>query len=201
LDEWFEHLKVLKANSEYKENIELDAFSYEVMKEKHKKCLKLMKELIKRKQVEIVGGTYTAPPMILIDGESNIRQILLGKELIKKILGVKVRSFAVQEGGICSHPQLPQILEKTGYESCILGCFNGYKFVNAVGIDGTTIPTVIKSYWDALPRDPKNVQMLVKLCSNGKLIMPMPDWSWGAATSEWIEEAKKYRKLKIVIAS
>jgi len=201
LDEWFEHLKVLKANSEYKENIELDAFSYEVMKEKHKKCLKLMKELVKRKQIEIVGGTYTGPPMILIDGESNIRQILLGKELIKKILGVKVRSFAVQEGGICSHPQLPQILEKTGYESCILGCFNGYKFVNAVGIDGTTIPTVIKSYWDALPRDPKNVQMLVKLCSNGKLIMPMPDWSWGAATSEWIKEAKKYRKLKIVIAS
>jgi alpha-mannosidase len=201
LEDWFKHLKILESNPNYKENIELDAFSYEVMKRRHISCLELTKKLVRRDQIEIVGGSYTAPPMIIIDGESNIRQILLGKRVIKRILGSTVRSFAVQEGGIVSHPQLPQILTKTGYENSILGCFNGYKFASAVGIDGTAIPTVIKSYWDALPHDPKNLQDIIKLCKAGRLVMPMPDWAWGAAQPEWIKEAEKHEEIKNVTAS
>lgn len=187
----------------YRENIELDGFSYEAMADRNINCLRLLKKLVNRRQIEIVGGTYSAPPMIIIDGESNIRQILLGKETIKRLFGANVESFAVQEGGICSHPQLPQILRQTGYNSCIIGCMNGYDSVQGQGVDGTAIPTIIKSYGDALPRDPKTIPDMLKAFRNqpDRLIMPMPDWSWGAATPEWIEEAKKQRNLVTVTTS
>ena len=193
----------MERHPSYRENIELDGFSYEAMEDRNIDCLRLLKKLVDRGQTEIVGGTYSAPPMIIIDGESNIRQILLGKETIRRLFGTNVKSFAVQEGGICSHPQLPQILRQTGYNSCIIGCMNGYDFVQGKGVDGTAIPTIIKSYWDALPRDPKTIPDMMKGYQNqpDRLIMPMPDWSWGAATPEWIKEARKQRNLVIVTAS
>jgi len=201
LEDWFGHLKILESNPEYRENVELDAFSFEFMNARHLECVRLIRQLLKRRQLEIVGGSYTAPPMIIIGGESNIRQILLGRRLIERILGTKVRSFAVQEGVICSHPQLPQILAGTDYGNCVLGCFKGYKFANATGKDGTIMPTIVKSYWDALPRDAKNLPELMKHCSSERVILPMPDWGWGAAQTEWIKEAQKYKNLRIVTIS
>lgn len=203
LDQWLEHLTVLEGHPSYKENIELDGFSYEAMENRNIGCLRLLKKLVDKEQTEIVGGTYSAPPMIIIDGESNVRQILLGKETIRRLFEVNVKSFAVQEGGICSHPQLSQILRQTGYDSCIIGCMNGYDFVQGQGVDGTAIPTIIKSCWEPLPRDPKTIPEMLKVYRNqpDRLIMPMPDWSWGAATPEWIEEARKQRNLVIVTAS
>jgi len=203
IDQWLEHLLILEKHPSYKENIELDGYSYEAIKNRNMNCLKLLKKLAQRRQVEIVGGSYSAPPMILIDGESSIRQILMGKEAIKRLLGVNVKSFSVQEGGICIHPQLPQILRQTGYDSCVLGCMNDYLFIQGKGVDGTSIPTVTKTYWDPLPNDPKNIPEILKVCKQqgNRLIMPTPDWSWGAAKSEWIEEALKQREIKIVTAS
>ncbi len=203
MDQWLEHLQTLEKYPDYKENIELDVYSYEVMKNRNMRCLKLLKKLAQRRQVEIVGGSYTAPIMTLIDGESNIRQILMGKQIVKQLLGVNVKSFSVQEGGICIHPQLPQILRQTGYDSCVLGCMDDYLFIQGRGVDGTSIPTVTKSYWDPLPNDPKNIPVILKICNRkgNRLIMPTPDWSWGAASSEWIEEALRQRKIKIGTAS
>lgn len=203
LDQWLQHLTVLERYPSYKENIELDGFSYEAMERRKLDCLRLLKKIVDREQIEIVGGSYSAPPMIIIDGESNIRQILLGKEIIKRLFGVDVKSFAVQEGGICSHPQLPQILTQTGYESCVIGCMNGYDFVQGKGVDRTAIPTIIKSYWDPLPNDPKNIPEVFGACQGqpDRLVMPMPDWSWGAANPEWIEEAARQKDLITVVAS
>lgn len=203
IDQWLEHLLILEKHSSYKENIELDGYSYEAIKNRNMSCLKLLKKLAQRRQIEIVGGSYSAPPMILIDGEPSIRQILMGKEVVKRFLGVNVKSFSVQEGGICSHPQLPQILRQTGYDSCVLGCMNDYLFIQGKGVDGTSIPIVIKSYWDPLPNDPKNIPEILKACKRqgSRLIMPTPDWSWGAAKSEWIEEALKQKEIRIVTAS
>ncbi len=73
------------------------------------------------------GRLEIAPPAIAIsplyiDGESFIRNILLGKEFFREILGrdVKTNVFAAFDV-TCHHPQLPQILNKLGFRYYIPG--------------------------------------------------------------------------------
>jgi alpha-mannosidase len=193
----------LDKHPQHKENLELDGFSYEAMKERNNACFNLLKKLASRRQIEIVGGSYSAPPMILVDGESNIRQLLFGRELIKQLFKVEVKCFAVQEGGMCINPQLPQMLRKTGYDNCVIGCMEDYLFVEGIGIDGTKVPTITKSYHDPLPRDPKTITEVFEKCQEhpARLVMPMPDWSWGAAKTEWITEAMRQKDLLSITVS
>ncbi len=203
IDQWLEHLRVLDRHPRYKENLELDGFSYEEVKKRNDECFKLLRKLVDRHQVEIVGGSYSAPPMILIEGESNLRQILFGKNLIKQLFGVDVKCFAVQEGGMCINPQLPQMLKKTGYDSCILGCLADYHFVKGIGVDEIEIPTIMKSYHDPLPQNPDTISEIFKKCQDqpNRLVIPMPDWSWGAAKTGWINKAMKQKRLSMITAS
>ncbi|TFF94389.1 hypothetical protein EU546_04955 [Candidatus Thorarchaeota archaeon] len=67
-------------------------------------------------RIEIVGGTYVMPDFVLPDGESLVRQFLLGMKAIRTQLGVSPRSgWAIDSAGHCS--QLPQILRLCGIDS------------------------------------------------------------------------------------
>ncbi|TFH04629.1 MAG: hypothetical protein E4H14_14340 [Candidatus Thorarchaeota archaeon] len=80
-------------------------------------------------RIEIVGGTYVMPDLIIPDGESIARQFLFGKNFIHGELGVNVRvGWAVDSAGHCA--QLPQILRLCGLDS--------YYFWRGMPYDGPT---------------------------------------------------------------
>jgi len=80
-------------------------------------------------RIEIVGGTYVMPDLIIPDGESIARQFLFGNNFIHGELGVNVRvGWAVDSAGHCV--QLPQILRLCGLDS--------YYFWRGMPYDGPT---------------------------------------------------------------
>ena len=75
-----------------------------------------LRERVLEGRIEVVGGTYVMPDLILPDGESIIRQFLYGIRFIREELGVEVRTgWAVDSAGHCS--QMPQILRQAGLDS------------------------------------------------------------------------------------
>ncbi len=72
-------------------------------------------------RLEIAGGLLAVPDM-LVDGESLIRSVALGRDLIEGRLGLRVRRDVLMAADAsCHHAQLPQILSKLGvryYKLC-----------------------------------------------------------------------------------
>ncbi|MFW9851258.1 MAG: glycoside hydrolase family 38 C-terminal domain-containing protein [Candidatus Thorarchaeota archaeon] len=67
-------------------------------------------------RIEIVGGTYVMPDLIIPSGESIVRQFVYGMNFIRSELGVNVKSgWAVDSAGHCS--QMPQILRQVGIDA------------------------------------------------------------------------------------
>ncbi|MFW9921071.1 MAG: alpha-mannosidase [Candidatus Thorarchaeota archaeon] len=67
-------------------------------------------------RLEVVGGTYVMPDLILPDGESIIRQFEYGMQSLRKELGVTTKTgWAIDSAGHCS--QMPQILRQCGIDS------------------------------------------------------------------------------------
>ncbi|RLI59611.1 MAG: hypothetical protein DRO93_08245 [Candidatus Thorarchaeota archaeon] len=70
-------------------------------------------------RIEIVGGTYVMPDLIIPDGESIVRQFLHGTRFVRDELGVEPRTaWAIDSAGHCS--QLPQILRQCGMDTYFL---------------------------------------------------------------------------------
>ncbi|MGY5875947.1 MAG: glycoside hydrolase family 38 C-terminal domain-containing protein [Candidatus Thorarchaeota archaeon] len=67
-------------------------------------------------RLEIVGGTYVMPDFVLPDGESIVRQFLVGMKFFREELGVDVKTgWAIDSSGHTS--QMPQILRQCGIDS------------------------------------------------------------------------------------
>lgn len=94
-------------------------------------------------RIQLVGAQDTMPDMNIPSGESWIRQVLYGKQYYREKLGTDVTvGWGLDSFG--HHPQLPQMLKLSGY--------NSYWFQRGVpakgtpseflweGIDGTKIP-------------------------------------------------------------
>lgn len=102
-------------------------------------------------RVEMVGGTFAQPYGWAITGESNIRQLVRGLEVIHESFpGLTVDTYAVQEP--CWASCLPQILVSLGFKAAVLKnpstAWGGYSVgidaetVEWIGPDGTSIRTV-----------------------------------------------------------
>ena len=63
--------------------------------------------------MELIGGTYGQPMGTMFSGESNIRQIVVGREVIRKALGYEMVTFLEEEE--FTHPQIPQIAAGAGF--------------------------------------------------------------------------------------
>ncbi|UCE09529.1 MAG: hypothetical protein JSW61_11235 [Candidatus Thorarchaeota archaeon] len=80
-------------------------------------------------RIEAVGGTYVMPDFVIPDGESIVRQFLLGNQFFREELGVDVKTgWAIDSAGHCA--QLPQILRQCGIDS--------YFFWRGMLFDGPT---------------------------------------------------------------
>jgi len=133
--------------------LELDARAYEFMAEKFPEVTNRLKKYLAEDKVELIGGTYGQPLGTMFSGESNIRQLVYGRETIRKALDYEVATFLDEEE--FSHPQIPQIALGAGYRYASLAQVDTwgragipYWEVNAFhwkGMDGTAILSTPKN--------------------------------------------------------
>jgi alpha-mannosidase len=133
--------------------INLDARAYEFMAEKFPEVAARLRTHLAAGKVELIGGTYGQPMGTTISGESNIRQIVMGREVIRKALGYSMATFLEEEE--FTHPQIPQIAALAGFRYASLAQLDTWgragcprTDVNVLGwkgIDGTVIPSVPKN--------------------------------------------------------
>jgi alpha-mannosidase len=133
--------------------INLDARAYEFMAEKFPEVAERLKTYLAAGKVELIGGTYGQPMGTTISGESNVRQIVMGRDVILKALGYPMVTFLEEEE--FTHPQIPQIVSLAGFRYASLAQLDTWgragcprTDVNSLGwkgIDGTVIPSVPKN--------------------------------------------------------
>ncbi len=67
-------------------------------------------------RVEIVGGSYVQPDLVIPDGESIARQFLYGSRFFKSAFGIDVKTgWGIDTSGHCA--QMPQILRQSGIDT------------------------------------------------------------------------------------
>lgn len=131
--------------------------SVEYFKLHYPEMFEELKQRVKEKRVELMGGTIIAPDTMMPNGESLVRQYLYGTQYFKKHFGIESKvSYYLDSFG--QTPQLPQILKKAGFEYHIF--WRGARNLNLPsefmwkGLDGSKILThwLYGSYtWFCLP--------------------------------------------------
>lgn len=142
--------KMLDAADDYpglKVSMELDAYSYEEIEKEDSACIERLKQYISEGKAAVDGGTYGQPFGQDYGWEPNIRHLTFGKKAIKEVLDYDIRAFLVEEQWF--HPQLPQLLVKSGFQYASLQNQNSGQvmplneaMISWKGMDGTEVPTV-----------------------------------------------------------
>lgn len=91
------------------------ARTYEWMQEKYPDLFQQIKERIKEGRWEVIGGMWVEPDLNMPDGESLVRQILVGKRYFQKNFGVDVK-IGWNPDSFGYNYQLPQIYKKSGMD-------------------------------------------------------------------------------------
>ena len=91
------------------------ARTYEWMQEKYPALFHEIEQRVKEGRWEIIGGMWVEPDLNMPDGESLVRQILVGKRYFKKNFGVDVK-IGWNPDSFGYNYQLPQIYKKSGMD-------------------------------------------------------------------------------------
>jgi alpha-mannosidase len=91
------------------------ARTYEWMQEKYPDLFQQIKQRVKEGRWEIIGGMWVEPDLNMPDGESLVRQILVGKRYFQKNFGVDVK-IGWNPDSFGYNYQLPQIYKKSGMD-------------------------------------------------------------------------------------
>jgi alpha-mannosidase len=91
------------------------ARTYEWMQEKYPDIYKEIEQRVKEGRWEIIGGMWVEPDLNMPDGESLVRQILVGKRYFEKNFGVDVK-IGWNPDSFGYNWQLPQIYKKSGMD-------------------------------------------------------------------------------------
>ena len=91
------------------------ARTYEWMQEKYPDLFKQIEERVKEGRWEIIGGMWVEPDLNMPDGESLVRQILVGKRYFQKNFGVDVK-IGWNPDSFGYNWQLPQIYKRSGMD-------------------------------------------------------------------------------------
>ena len=87
----------------------------EWMEQKYPPLFKGIADQVKNKRWELVGGMWVEPDLNMPDGESLVRQLLVGKRYFKQHLGADVR-IGWNPDSFGYNWQLPQIYKKSGVD-------------------------------------------------------------------------------------
>jgi alpha-mannosidase len=91
------------------------ARTYEWMQEKYPDLFQQIQQRIKEGRWEVIGGMWVEPDLNMPDGESLVRQILVGKRYFQKNFGIDVR-IGWNPDSFGYNWQLPQIYKKSGMD-------------------------------------------------------------------------------------
>ncbi len=152
---WRDILNAMRAIPEWKISLDIEPASWDDLRREDPQAYREFRKLLADRavgaRVEIVNGTFSQPFGWAQGGESNVRQLLRGREIIREHFPeAAIESYAVQEP--CWASCLPQLLRSLGFTSAILKdpgtAWGGYaagfdaETVDWVGPDGTSIPAV-----------------------------------------------------------
>ena len=91
------------------------ARTYEWIQEKYPDLFQQIEKRVKEGRWEIIGGMWVEPDLNMPDGESLVRQILVGKHYFQKNFGVDVK-IGWNPDSFGYNYQLPQIYKKSGMD-------------------------------------------------------------------------------------
>jgi len=91
------------------------ARTYEWMQEKYPDMFEQIKQRVKEGRWEVIGGMWVEPDLNMPDGESLVRQILVGKQYFQKNFGADI-SIGWNPDSFGYNWQLPQIYKKSGID-------------------------------------------------------------------------------------
>lgn len=152
---WRDILNALRARPEWKISFDIEPASWTDLRRDDPQAYREIQRMLEDKAVgarlEIVNGTFSQPFGWALGGESNIRQLIRGREVIREHFpGAVIETYAVQEP--CWSSCLPQLLRSLGFTGAVLKdpgtAWGGYtagfdaEVVEWVGPDGTSIPAV-----------------------------------------------------------
>jgi alpha-mannosidase len=188
--------------------IEWDALAYEFMAEKFPEIADQLKRYLAAGKIELIGGTYGQPLGTMFSGESNIRQIVYGRNTILKALDYEMVTFLDEEE--FSHPQIPQIILGAGYRYASLSQVDTWGKagvphleVNSFewqGMDGSKVLSTPRNGLFGYSPDVKTLASSVdfkKLRALGKpLIFTWEEFGWDHPESPiYLQTSKKYEKV------
>jgi alpha-mannosidase len=152
---WRDILNTMREMPHWKLNLDIEPESWDALLRDDPAAYHELKNYLEHAEdiprIEMVGATFSQPYGWAVNGESNIRQLTRGMEIIRRHFPrTALETYAVQEP--CWASCLPQILRSLGFRSAVLKdpgtAWGGYaagfdaELVNWVGPDGTAIPTV-----------------------------------------------------------
>jgi alpha-mannosidase len=188
--------------------IEWDARAYQFMAEKFPEIADRLKRYLATGKIELIGGTYGQPLGTMFSGESNIRQIVYGRNTILKALDYEMVTFLDEEE--FSHPQIPQIVLGAGYRYASLSQVDTWGKagvphleVNSFewqGMDGSKVPSTPRNGLFGYSPDIRTLassEEFKKLRALGKpLIFSWEEFGWDRPENPaYLERAKKYAKV------
>ncbi|MBV8051336.1 MAG: alpha-mannosidase, partial [Acidobacteriaceae bacterium] len=91
------------------------ARTYEWMQEKYPELFRQIQQRVKEGRWEVIGGMWVEPDLNMPDGESLVRQILVGKQYFQKNFGVDIK-IGWNPDSFGYNRQLPQIYKRSGIE-------------------------------------------------------------------------------------
>ena len=91
------------------------ARTYEWMQEKYPDLFHEIEQRVKEGRWEVIGGMWVEPDLNMPDGESLVRQILVGKRYFQKNFGVDVK-IGWNPDSFGYNYQLPQIYKRSGMD-------------------------------------------------------------------------------------
>ena len=91
------------------------ARTYEWMQEKYPDLFEQIKQRVKEGRWEVIGGMWVEPDLNMPDGESLVRQILVGKKYFQKNFGADIK-IGWNPDSFGYNWQLPQIYKKSGID-------------------------------------------------------------------------------------
>jgi alpha-mannosidase len=91
------------------------ARTYEWMQEKYPDMFEQIRQRVKEGRWEVIGGMWVEPDLNMPDGESLVRQILVGKRYFRKTFGADIK-IGWNPDSFGYNWQLPQIYKKSGID-------------------------------------------------------------------------------------
>jgi alpha-mannosidase len=154
LGSWADVIRQLENTPNWKISLDIEPISWDALRRTDPSSYAKLKRYLldtAEPRMEMVAGSYAQPFGWVIGGESNIRHLIRGREIIREHFpGLTVDTYATQEP--CWSSSLPQILRSLGYRRAVLKnpgtAWGGYaagidcETVLWTGPDGTSIPCV-----------------------------------------------------------